>query len=291
MKNPRSVSKEQSFKPGLYLVATPIGNLGDITLRALDTLRGCDTILCEDTRVTRKLLSAYDIRKPVLSYHDHSDNTKRERITALLREGKALALVSDAGMPLISDPGYKLVRACVEEGIYVTSLPGANAPLTALQLSGLPSDRFCFLGFLPAKSGARKAVLEEWGDADATLVFFESASRLTATLKAMGEILGQRSIAVVRELSKLFEEVRRGNAAELVSFYEESGAPKGEIVLVAGPPEAGRTEKKVGDKEIESRLRGLLKTLKTKEAAAIVAEEAGIPRKQAYALALRLVKE
>lgn len=278
------------LKAGLYLVATPIGNLKDITLRALELLRGCDTILCEDTRVTRKLLDFYGIRKSVLSYHDHSDDTKRERIVDLLKEGKVVCLVSDAGMPLISDPGFKLVQDCISEGIFVTSLPGANAPLAALQLSGLPSDRFCFLGFLPVKGGARKEMLEAWAEAEATLIFFETAPRLLATLEAIREVFGSRKLAVVREITKLFEEVRRGTADELIAYYESEGLPKGEIVLLAGPAEKTGA-KKLGDKEIEKRLRGLLARMKTKEAAYIIAEEAGISRKEAYDLAVRLSKE
>ncbi len=271
-------------------MATPIGNLGDITLRALEVLRGCVTILCEDTRVTRKLLDAYDLRTKTLSYHDHSDDTKRGRILDLLKEGKSLALVSDAGMPLISDPGYKLVQACLDAGIAVTSLPGANAPLAALQLSGLPSDRFCFLGFLPVKAGARKHMLEDWAEVEATLIFFETAPRLLASLKTMQEVFGGRTLAVVREITKLFEEVRRGSAAELLVYYEAAGKPRGEIVLLVGPPEKVGA-KKLGDKEIEKRLRGLLERMKTKEAAYIIAEEAGITRKEAYDLAVRLTKE
>lgn len=274
------------LKSGLYIVATPIGNLRDITLRAIDTLRDCDVILCEDTRVTRTLLQAYDIRTPTVSYHDHSDEAKRGQIVRRLREGQAVALVSDAGMPLISDPGYKLVQACMPEGIYVTSLPGANAPLAALQLSGLPSDRFCFLGFLPAKMGARRKALELWKDAGATLIFFESPQRLSGMLADIGEILPGRAVAVVREITKMFEEVRRGSAAELIAHYDEAGAPRGEVVVLAGPPEA--EVKKVGENDHEERLRCLLGDMKTKDAADTLAKETGLSRKDAYALALRV---
>lgn len=274
------------LKSGLYIIATPIGNLRDITLRAIDTLRDCDVILCEDTRVTRTLLQAYDIRTPTVSYHDHSDEAKRGQILRRLKEGQAVALVSDAGMPLISDPGYKLVQACMAEGIYVTSLPGANAPLAALQLSGLPSDRFCFLGFLPAKSGARRKALEPWKDTGATLIFFESPQRLSGMLADLGEILPGRDVAVVREITKMFEEVRRGSAAELVAHYAEAGAPRGEVVVLAGPPEA--EVKKVGEKEHEERLRRLLGDMKTKDAADTLAKETELSRKEAYALALRV---
>lgn len=287
VKNSSPDSFKSNLKSGLYLVATPIGNLRDITLRAIDTLRDCDLILCEDTRVTRTLLQAYDIRRPTLSYHDHSDDSKRAQILAHLRGGKAIALVSDAGMPLISDPGYKLVRACVAERIYITALPGANAPLAALQLSGMPSDSFCFLGFLPAKSAARRKVLAAWAQAEATLVFFENPRRLADTLADFEAVLPGRGVAVVREITKMFEEARRGSAAELIAHYAAAGPPKGEVVIVAGPPEAGET-KKVGDKEAEERLRFLLGRMKTKEAADTLALETGMGRKEAYAMALRV---
>ncbi len=288
-KQVRSEEKLKNIlKSGLYIIATPIGNLRDITLRAIDTLRDCDVVLCEDTRVTRTLLQAHDVRTPMVSYHDHSDETKRGQILARLREGQAVALVSDAGMPLISDPGYKLVRACIAEGIYVTSLPGANAPLAALQLSGLPSDRFCFLGFLPAKSGARRKALEPWKEVGATLIFFESPQRLASMLADLDAVLPGRYVAVVREITKMFEEARRASAAALIAHYNEAGAPRGEVVVVVGPPP--EKIKKAGDNHHEERLRSLLADMKTKDAADTLAKETGLSRKEAYALALRLVQ-
>lgn len=277
------------LKPGLYLVAVPIGNLRDISLRALDVLRAADIVLCEDTRVTRKLLAAYNLGgKKLAVYNDHSDDAARDKILAMPGKGRRVALVSDAGMPLVSDPGYKLVRACAAQGIYVSSVPGASAPLMALQLSGLPADKFCFLGFLPPRSGARKKMLQIWADVPASLILFETAPRLEEALADMAEVLGgEREIAVARELTKLFEEVRRGPAAALVQHYQEHGAPKGEIVLVIAPP--GKRE--WTDAEIERKLRTALKTMKTKDAAARVAEETGLPRKDMYAMALKLTKQ
>jgi len=272
------------LKPGLYLVATPIGNLRDITLRALDTLVAVDVLYCEDTRVSGKLLKAYDIRQKLQSYNDHSDEKKRAAILESIAGGEAVGLISDAGMPLISDPGYKLVRECVEAGLAVTSLPGANAPLTALQLSGLPSDAFAFLGFLPAKDKARRDVLERWRDVPGTLIAFESAGRLLKTLTALAELMPGREVAVTRELTKLYEQVRRGVAADLLAFYEAEGAPKGEIVLVIGPPaESGWSEE-----DLEQALLTAMETMRVKEAAQEVAQRFGVSKKQAYELALRL---
>lgn len=278
------------LKGGLYIVATPIGNMRDITLRALDVLRGCDLILCEDTRVTRKLLNAYDIRSPMFSYHNYSEDQKLDNVLAHLRSGKAVVLVSDAGMPLISDPGYRLVKACAEEGIYVTSLPGANAPLSALQLSGLPTDSFCFLGFLPAKSSGRRRVLQKWIDVYSTLVFFESPRRLVGMLGDLDVVCPGRPVAVVREITKMFEEVKRGSAPELIAYYQAEGAPKGEVVVVAGPPAADNFVP-VENEEVERRMRALLKGRRTKEAADILASETGMGRKDAYNLALRIARE
>lgn len=288
-KNGSAQDLKNLLKSGLYLVATPIGNLRDITLRALDVLRDCDLILCEDTRVTRKLLSAFEIRNPLVSFHDYSEDEKCGSILSRLREGAVVALVSDAGMPLISDPGYKLVRACAAEGLFVTSLPGANAPLAALQLSGIPVDAFSFAGFLPSKRAARKESLEKWAAVDSTLIFFESARRLPAMLADLGALMPGRDAAVVREITKMFEETRRGTVAELSVHYQEAGPPKGEVVVVVGPP--GADCKKTGEKDMEGRMRVLLRTLKTRDAANVLASETGMPRKEAYDLALMLAKE
>ncbi len=276
-----------SLKAGLYIVATPIGNLRDISLRALDVLKAADTIICEDTRVTRKLLNAYNIRGRLQSYNDHSDEGRREAVLSLLEEGKVVALVSDAGMPLISDPGYKLVRECAERSLYTTTLPGASAPLAALQLSAFPSDRFSFLGFLPNKSGARQKLLGHWAEVETTLMAFEAAPRLIAALKDIEAVLGARDVAIVREITKLYEEARRGSARELITHYEEHGLPKGEIVIVIAPPEA----KEFSEDDLIDMIRDALKTMKNKDAARFVAEKTGVKKSDLYNIALSVSKD
>ncbi|MGB4106523.1 MAG: 16S rRNA (cytidine(1402)-2'-O)-methyltransferase [Alphaproteobacteria bacterium] len=274
--------RKNAVTPGLYLIATPIGNLGDITLRALDVLAACDRVICEDTRVSGKLLEHFGIKKPLLPYNDHNAAKQRGPVLQMLREGQKVAFISDAGTPLVSDPGYKLVRECISEGIMVTAIPGANAPLTALQLSGLPSDAFSFIGFLPPKSAARKKYLSEWKNAPGTLIAFETAPRLHDALKDIHEALGEREVAVARELTKLHEEIVRGNVSELIVRYEGS-EPKGEIVLVIGRGQAAAMD----DDEIGVALKKALKSMSTKEAAAYVAEISGRPRKEIYSLALK----
>lgn len=281
---------DRSCKPGagLYLVATPIGNTGDMTLRALELLRGADLIVCEDTRVTAKLLNRFNIRTPMLPYHEHNAIQMRPRLLARLAEGAALALVSDAGTPLVSDPGYKLVLAVIEAGVAVTALPGANAVLTALQLSGLPPDRFLFCGFLPVKAVARRAAIEAVASVPATLICYESAQRLAALLGDLAAVLGPRPAAVARELTKLFEEVRRGTLPELAAHYEAAGPPKGEVVVVVGPPAA--TEAAALDSEgLDGALRRALAETSLKDAVAAVARLSGRPRRDVYARALALV--
>jgi 16S rRNA (cytidine1402-2'-O)-methyltransferase len=273
----------QMQPPGLYLVATPIGNLQDITLRALDVLKNVDLILCEDTRVTAKLLSHYGIHAPTLSYNDHNGEMRRPAIMKALAEGKRVALVSDAGTPLISDPGYKLAREARANGYYVTALPGASSVLVALCLSGLPTDRFFFAGFLPAKQEACRKEIKTLASIPSTLVFFESARRLADTLLLMAEGLGNREASVARELTKRFEEMRSGTLSELAAHYEKSGAPKGEVVIVVAPP----SENSVAI-DIEAELTVLLATHSVKEAASLLAEATGKPRKGIYALALRV---
>lgn len=273
---------------GLYLIATPIGNLRDITLRALEVLAGVDVIACEDTRMTGKLLDAHGIKAPkLIVYNDHNADASRKGILDMLAQGKRIALVSDAGTPLISDPGYKLVRDAQDLGLNVTSLPGANALLTALQLSAQPTDKFSFLGFLPAKEKARQDVLKEWRDVPGTLVTYETGPRLIDSLSDMAKILGaDRPAAVTRELTKMYEEVRRDTLVNLVKHYEEAGEPKGEIVIVIGPGE--RVE--VTEDAINARLTELLKDLSVRDASAQVADEMGIPKKQAYEFAIILQK-
>ena len=276
-----------AIAPGLHIVATPIGNLGDITLRALDVLAAADLIACEDTRVSGKLLSHFGIKCPLLSYNDHNAAQQRGPILERLKKGERVALISDAGTPLISDPGYKLIKLCVENNVAVTSLPGANAPLTALQLSGLPTDGFCFGGFLPPKSAARRKVLAGWKNVPATLIFFETAPRLQAALADILETLGDREIAIARELTKMYENVKRAKVSAAIEIYEKEGPPKGEIVLVIG----GAQEQAFSEKDIDALLKKALRTMGTKEAAAYVGEITGHGRKELYDLALRISKK
>ena len=224
------------LEPALYLVATPIGNLADITIRALQVLAAADIVACEDTRVTRVLLERYGIRRRTSAYHEHNADRAGPKLIAELEAGRSVALASDAGTPLVSDPGHRLVEAALEAGIKVVPIPGASAVLAALAVSGLPSDAFFFAGFLAVKDGQRRTRLGELKAVPGTLVFFESPRRLAATLTAMREVLGDREAAVCRELTKTFEEARRGTLAELAARYEDADTPKGEIVICVGPP-------------------------------------------------------
>lgn len=279
-----SPAPEPSLKPGLYIVATPIGNLGDITPRALATLRGVAAVACEDTRVTGKLLSHLGVKQRLIRYDDHADERARDRVLDLA-ETEPVALVSDAGTPLISDPGYRLVRAARQRGIAVTSLPGASAAIVALTLAGLPTDRFLFAGFLPPKDKARRAVLQEFSAVRATLVFYESGPRLTASLATIAELLPGREVAVARELTKLYEECRTGAPDELAAHYA-AHPPKGEIVLLAGPPRA--EPERLDAAAVDALLIAALKTAKPSRAAADVARAHGLDRKALYARALEL---
>lgn len=285
--NPRDAASK--LPPGLYLVATPIGNLADITVRALDVLRACDVIMCEDRRATARLLQHYAITTPTQSYHDHSAASVRKGIIERLRDGARIALVSDAGTPLISDPGYKLVRMAVAEGLHVSALPGACAPVMALSLSGLPTDRFFFAGFLPPRQSARKAQLRQLAAVPGTLIFFESPRRLVGSLADMAEIFGDRPAAVARELSKLFEEVVRGSLPTLAERYAEDGPPKGEIVILIGASEeVSQQQSEALASDLDSRLQAELAQYRLKEAVARVTADTGLPRKQVYARALAL---
>ncbi len=270
--------------PGLHLVATPIGNLGDVSLRALAVLRGVDRIWCEDTRVTAKLLARYGIKTPLEAYHDHNAEQVRPRVLAALRRGERVALASDAGTPLVSDPGYKLVRAAIAEGLPVTAAPGASAALTALILSGLPPDPFLFAGFLPKQQTARRRALTRWAPLEASLIFYEAPPRLAATLADMAEILGPRPAAVARELTKLHEEVRRGSLCALADHYREHGPPRGETVIVAGPPEPAVPDLE----EVDHRLRAALAESGVRDAAAKLAAETGLGRAELYRRALAI---
>lgn len=284
---PNEPAPGSKLAPGLMLVATPIGNLGDITLRALDALRGADLVACEDSRMTGKLLALLGISARLTPYHEHNAERARPGLLKRLREGASIALVSDAGTPLLSDPGYKLVRACIEEGIAVTSLPGPSACVTALVLSGLPCDRFLFAGFLPVKSAARRASLGELALVPATLLFYESAQRLAAALADMAEMLGPRPAAVARELTKLHEEVRRATLLELAEHYRDAGPPKGEIVIIIGPP---LTPPPAGEADIDALLRAALARLSLREAVAEVSAATGMQRRLVYSRALALAR-
>jgi 16S rRNA (cytidine1402-2'-O)-methyltransferase len=271
----------------LHIVATPIGNLGDITLRALATLAGADLIACEDTRITRRLLDRYAIDTPLTPYHDHNAAAVRPRLLRRLAEGAAIALVSDAGTPLVSDPGFKLVRAVHEAGYVVTALPGASAPLAALAVAGLPTDQFFFAGFLPPKQAARRARIVELADIPATLVLFETGPRIAATLADLAAGLGAREAALCRELTKIHEEVRRGDLATLAQNCA-AGETRGEIVLVIAPPIATE-QPSVGD--ADSLLRQALARVSLKDAVGEVAVATGLPRRTLYQRALALAKE
>lgn len=279
--------KKQELSAGLYLVTTPLGNLGDMTYRAVTTLHQADVIFCEDTRVTGKLLQAFDIRRPMKVYNDHSDTVTRDYILELVGNGKAVALVSDAGMPLISDPGYKLVRRAYEVDIPVTTVPGASAVLVGLSLSGLPTDKFYFGGFLPAKDKARRDVLAQSIAIPATLVFFETANRLPDTLAVLADLYPAREVAVTRELTKKFEQVRRGYAEELLTFYREEGEPKGEIVLVIAPP-ADTQGNEISPDNLDSLIRDALARHSLRDAVDAVMAQTGLKRKAVYNRAVAL---
>ncbi len=271
---------------GLYIVATPIGNLGDITRRAVALLGQVDIIAAEDTRSARRLCAALGLATPrLVRYDDHADQADRDNLIQAIKQGRSVALISDAGMPLVADPGLKLVQEAQREGVPVTALPGPSAALTALALSGLPSDRFLFAGFLPPKDGARRRALAELADVPASLILFETGPRLAASLAAMVDTLGTRPAAVARELTKLVEEVRRGSLAELAAAYAEAEPPKGEIVVVIGPPEA---EAPAAAEDIDARLRAALATLSLRDAVAAVAATTGRKRREVYARALAL---
>jgi 16S rRNA (cytidine1402-2'-O)-methyltransferase len=270
---------------GLYLVATPIGNLGDVTLRALETLAAADLVACEDTRVTARLLERYGIRTALTPYHDHNAAAARPKILARIRDGGAVALVSDAGTPLVSDPGYRLVRAAQDEGLAVTTVPGASAVLAALAVAGLPTDRFFFEGFLPPKDGARRARIAELARIPATLVLFESGPRIADALAALAEGLGGRTAAVCRELTKLHEEVRRGELAALARAYAGDAEVRGELVIVISQ---SQDQAELSSADLDALLRDALDRLSVKEAVAEAAALTGAPRRLIYQRALAL---
>jgi 16S rRNA (cytidine1402-2'-O)-methyltransferase len=276
---------DPKLAPGLYVVSTPIGNLRDITLRALDILASVDLVCAEDTRVSAKLLGAFGVSARLRPYHDHNAAQERPQLLNQLQMGARIALISDAGTPLVSDPGYKLVREAVEHGIGVIAIPGASAPLAALASSGLPTDRFQFAGFPPPRSAARRRFLSEMKDVRATLIFFEGPSRLAESLADMSDILGARDAAVARELTKKFEDIRRGPLAELAERYEREGPPRGEIVILVGPPPH---EEAADDAALDAAIQAADKDRPLKEIAAEVAGKLRLKRRDVYERALRL---
>jgi len=272
--------------PGLHLVATPIGNLGDVTLRALESLAGADVIACEDTRVTAKLTARYGISTALTPYHDHNATSARPKLLRRLADGAAVVLVSDAGTPLVCDPGYKLVRAAIEHGHAVTAVPGPSSLLAALMVAGLPSDRFLFDGYLPAKAGQRRARIAELAGIPATLVLFETGPRLADALADLADRLGARDASICRELTKLHEEVRRGDLVTLAAEAAQSAPPPGEIVIVVAPPAADQD--RASPDEVEALLRDALARSSVREAVAEVAAVARLPRRDVYRRALAL---
>ncbi len=282
MEMPTKLNKK--VMPGLYIVSTPIGNLGDMSFRARQVLEQAHIIACEDTRVTGKLLAYFDVKTPTISYHDHNEKKILPLLLERLEAGQVVALVSDAGTPLISDPGYRLVREAKAAGLLVSSIPGASAILAALASAGLPTDRFMFAGFLSNKTNARRKTLADLATLKATLVFYESPKRLKDSLRDIFEVLGDREAAICRELTKLFEEVRSGNLSDLAEHYQQADRPKGEIVIIIGPPQ----ETEVSEDQLDHALTKALENLSVKEAVASVTYTTGLKRKQVYARALEL---
>jgi 16S rRNA (cytidine1402-2'-O)-methyltransferase len=277
----------ERLAPGLHIVATPIGNLADITIRALAALAGADLIACEDTRVTRKLLDRYGITTPLTPYHDHNAAQARPALLRRLGEGGAIALVSDAGTPLISDPGYKLVRAAQDAGHTVTALPGPSSVLAALTVAGLPTDQFLFAGFLPPKQSARRTRIAELARVPSTVVLFETGPRIAATLTDLAAGLGAREAAICRELTKLHEEVRRGDL-ETLAESAAAAESRGEFVVVIAPPPAAEAP---SAEDTETLLRQALGRVSLKDAVAEVAAATGVPRRELYQRALALTKD
>ncbi len=288
----RSADRPGPLAPGLYLVATPIGNARDITLRALDVLAAADVLAAEDTRNTRRLLTIHGVRRPqggqLVPYHDHNGAAQRPRLLAALAEGRSVALVSDAGTPLVADPGYRLAAEAIAAGHSVTAVPGASAALAALAVAGLPTDRFLFAGFPPPRAAARRRTLGELAAVPGTLVFYESPRRLAASLADMAATLGaDRPAAVCRELTKRFEETRRGTLGALAAEYAAAPEPRGEVVVLVGPPAAQAASGEALDAALAAALPGC----SVRDAAEAVAAELGLPRRQVYARALALGRD
>jgi len=279
---------ETGLDPGLYIVATPIGHARDITLRALETLASADVIACEDTRVTSKLLAVHGIDTPLTPYHEHNAARAGPALIKRLERGDRVALVSDAGTPLVSDPGYRLVRTCIDAGIRVIPLPGPSSPVAALSVSGLPTDRFLFAGFPPPRTAARRRFLAEVAAVPATLVMMEAPKRLADSLADMADVLGAREAVVARELTKMFEELKRGTLDALADAVRRADPVKGEVTIVVAPPKAGEMED-MGT--VHKRLTTALETLSVRDAVDAVAAETGISRTQVYALALAIRRD
>jgi 16S rRNA (cytidine1402-2'-O)-methyltransferase len=272
----------EPLAPALYLVATPIGNLSDITLRALSVLARADIIYCEDTRHSARLLQHYAIATRMRPFHDHNEDRESERIIAELKSDKSIAIISDAGTPLLSDPGFKLVRAAAEAGIAVIAIPGASALLSALTTSGLPTDSFFFAGFLPPKQAARRARLSELSQIPGSLVFYEAPHRVAETISDMASLLGDRQAVMARELTKLHEEIVRGSLADLVEATSVDGL-RGEVVIVIGPEQA----QAVSDEVLTARLSNALEVMSLKDAAKALADEFGVPKARVYGLGIK----
>ncbi len=271
----------------LYIIATPIGNASDISLRALDILGQVSVLACEDTRVTSKLLARHSLKIPLITYHEHNGQAQRPAIIRRLKNGENVALVSDAGTPLVSDPGYKLVKECAEQDLEVITIPGASAVMAALVLSGLPTHRFMFVGFMPPKSGQRRKELEGLMAIPATLVFMESPHRLPASLVDMRDVLGERDASVSREITKMYEETRRGTLVELAAHYAQAGSPKGEIMIVIAPPEKSKA---VDESALDELLIEALKNSSLRDAVAEITQTTGLNRTVVYKRALKLSK-
>jgi len=278
------LTSKQKLDGGIYIVATPIGNMKDITIRALEILQNADLIVCEDTRVTNKLLSHYGIKKPMAIYNDHSLERDRRKIISKAESGEAVAVVSDAGTPLISDPGYKLVKDARERGVYVTCLPGASSVTSALVLSALPSDSFYFAGFLPTRSGSKENFMKEFLSIKTSLVFMDRNSRLESSIKVIDSVFSGAEISIIREITKTFEEARNGSAQELLSYYEKNGLPKGEIVIVVDT----RKSEVFSEDNIDDMLHTLMENIPLKQAVDEVVQKTGKKKKIIYSRALEI---
>jgi 16S rRNA (cytidine1402-2'-O)-methyltransferase len=278
-------AEARPLEPGLHVVATPIGNLRDISFRALETLAAADLVVAEDTRVTKTLLAHYGVSTPLIAYHEHNAQIIRPHLLARLAAGAKLALVSDAGTPLVSDPGFKLVQEALNEGVHVSAVPGPSAVLAALVVTGLPTDRFFFEGFLPHKSGARRARLTKLAQVPGTLVFFESPRRLVETLSDCAAVLGPRPAAIARELTKMYESVRRGQLDILAQTLLEEEQLRGEIVLLIAPPQEGAAE--ISEADLDAQIDAALSTHSPRDTADIIAAATGHPRRKIYARILQ----